>query len=108
MQGADFWKSRITESIQTAYGEKPEEADYTHIYNAAAETLRGILAEKYATSAANHSSRGEKRVYYLSMEFLMGRSLRNNLHENEFLKQELQQVIPLKHQKEPIRTQVQK
>ena len=80
MQGVDFWKSKITESINTAYGEKPEEADYSHIYNAAAETLRGILAEKYATSAARHSSRGEKRVYYLSMEFLMGRSLRNNLH----------------------------
>ena len=80
MQGVDFWKSKITESIQTAYGEKPEEADYSHIYDAAAETLRGILAEKYSTSAARHSSRGEKRVYYLSMEFLMGRSLRNNLH----------------------------
>jgi glucan phosphorylase len=72
MKGVDFWKSKITESIHTAYGEKPEEADYPHIYNAAAETLRSVLAEKYATSAARHSSRGEKRVYYLSMEFLMG------------------------------------
>ncbi|MBR5310479.1 MAG: glycogen/starch/alpha-glucan phosphorylase [Oscillospiraceae bacterium] len=80
MQGIEFWKSKIEDSIRNAYGENAEEADYTHIYNAAAETLRGILAEKYASSAAKHSSRGEKRVYYLSMEFLMGRSLRNNLH----------------------------
>ncbi|MBR3952163.1 MAG: glycogen/starch/alpha-glucan family phosphorylase [Oscillospiraceae bacterium] len=80
MQGFEFWKSKITESIKTAYVEKPEEADYKELYNAAAETLRGILAEKYASSAAKHSSRGEKRVYYMSMEFLMGRSLRNNLH----------------------------
>ena len=80
MKGVEFWKSKITESINTAYGETPESADYPHLYDAAAETLRGILAEKYATSAARHSSRGEKRVYYMSMEFLMGRSLRNNLH----------------------------
>ncbi len=80
MTGVEFWKSKITESINTAYGEKPEEADYKQLYTAAAETLRGVLAEKYASSAAKHSSRGEKRVYYLSMEFLMGRSLRNNLH----------------------------
>ena len=80
MQGVDFWKSKITESIRTAYGEKPEEADYPHIYDAAAETLRGILAEKCAASSARHASRGEKRVYYMSMEFLMGRSLKNSLH----------------------------
>ena len=80
MQGVDFWKSKITESIRTAYGEKPEEADYPHIYDAAAEILKGILAEKCAASSARHSSRGEKRVYYMSMEFLMGRSLKNNLH----------------------------
>ncbi len=80
MQGVEFWKSKISESIKNAYVEKPEEADYKELYNAAAETLRGILAEKYASSAAKHSSRGEKRVYYMSMEFLMGRSLRNNLH----------------------------
>ena len=60
MQGVDFWKSKITESIRTAYGEKPEEADYPHIYDAAAEILKGILAEKCAASSARHSSRGEK------------------------------------------------
>jgi FKBP-type peptidyl-prolyl cis-trans isomerase (trigger factor) len=49
MQGVDFWKSKITESIQTAYGENPEEADYSHIYDAAAETLRGkAVVEKIA------------------------------------------------------------
>ncbi|MBQ7938017.1 MAG: glycogen/starch/alpha-glucan phosphorylase [Oscillospiraceae bacterium] len=80
MQGVEFWKSKISESIRTAYGEIPESADYSHIYDAAAEVLKGLLAEKCASSAARHASRGEKRVYYMSMEFLMGRSLRNNLH----------------------------
>ena len=86
MQGAEFWKSKITESLKNAYIEKPEDADYSHLYDAAAETLRGILSEKYSTSAARHSSRGEKRVYYMSMEFLMGRSLRNNLHNLGYTK----------------------
>ena len=86
MHGVEFWKTKITESIRNAYGEKPESADYSHIYDAAAETLRGILAEKCANSSAKHSSAGEKRVYYMSMEFLMGRSLRNNLHNLGYTK----------------------
>lgn len=80
MQSVEFWRSEITKSMNTAYGENPASATYSHLYNASAEVLRKILAEKYAKSAARHSSRGEKCVYYLSMEFLMGRSLRNNLH----------------------------
>ena len=46
MQGAEFWKSKITESLKNSYIENPEDADYSHLYDAAAETLRGILAEK--------------------------------------------------------------
>lgn len=80
MQGVEFWKSAISGAILTAYGEKPEDADYSHLYHVCAKIIRDILAKKYATSAANHSSRGEKTVYYMSMEFLMGRSLKNNLH----------------------------
>ena len=46
MQGVEFWKSKITEYLNNAYIEKPEEADYSHLYDSSAEILRGILSEK--------------------------------------------------------------
>ncbi len=79
-KGVEFWKTKIAEGLRNTYGESPENANYTDIYNVAATAVKNMLAEKCAVSAAKHSSAGEKRVYYLSMEFLMGRSLKNNLH----------------------------
>ena len=48
---------------------------------AAAEACRGPLAERWAATQANDAKRGKdrRRVHYLSMEFLMGRALRNAL-----------------------------
>jgi glycogen phosphorylase len=48
---------------------------------AAAETCRGLLAERWAKTQAVDAQRDgrTRRVHYLSMEFLMGRALRNAL-----------------------------
>jgi starch phosphorylase len=45
---------------------------------AAAQASRGLLADRWArTQAADRADRKSRRVHYLSMEFLMGRALRN-------------------------------
>lgn len=48
---------------------------------AAAETCRKVLAERWAATQGEEARRGpsSRRVHYLSMEFLMGRALRNAL-----------------------------
>ncbi|GAB3740598.1 glycogen/starch/alpha-glucan phosphorylase [Silanimonas algicola] len=48
---------------------------------AAADACRGPLAERWAATQAKDAARGkdQRRVHYLSMEFLMGRALRNAL-----------------------------
>lgn len=48
---------------------------------AAAEACRGPLAERWAATQARDAARGkdQRRVHYLSMEFLMGRAMRNAL-----------------------------
>jgi glycogen phosphorylase len=48
---------------------------------AAASVCRGALAERWAATQAEDAGRdhGSRRVHYLSMEFLMGRALRNAL-----------------------------
>lgn len=80
MNGAELWRNKITETLRTDFGELPENANYSHIYSACASVVRRLLAERSSVAAARHASRGDKQVYYMSMEFLMGRSLKNNLY----------------------------
>ncbi|HEX8395718.1 MAG TPA: glycogen/starch/alpha-glucan phosphorylase, partial [Longimicrobium sp.] len=49
------------------------------VYMATAWTLRDRLAERWAATNARYEHRDVKRVYYLSLEFLIGRALGNAL-----------------------------
>ena len=42
--------------------------------------VRDILLEKRSAFNKKYRTQGGKRVYYLSIEYLIGRSLENNLH----------------------------
>src|SRR5712692_12023488 len=48
-------------------------------YEAVALTVRDLLARRWVKTQQAHEAANVKRVYYLSMEFLIGRSLANNL-----------------------------
>jgi starch phosphorylase len=48
-------------------------------YQAAAHALRDHLIARWNTTQQHHTSEDVKRVYYLSMEFLLGRSLQNSI-----------------------------
>lgn len=65
-------------AVHTAEGRQPP---VRAALQAAAEACRGLLAERWATTQAKDAKRGagQRRVHYLSMEFLMGRALRNAL-----------------------------
>lgn len=49
-------------------------------YEVLCRVTREILSEKYKVFTAHSTARAEKKVYYMSMEFLMGRSLKNSLY----------------------------
>lgn len=49
------------------------------LFRATAGTLRPLIIDRMLETAARFRSVNAKSVYYLSMEFLLGRSLRNNL-----------------------------
>ncbi len=77
------------------FGVTFEEANQEQIYKAVVMTIRDILLEKrnnyhYKTKAA----RG-KRVYYMCMEFLLGRSLKNNVY-NLGLEEVLENIVKQK------------
>ena len=59
---------------------EPEHASDEVYYEALCRVTREILSEKYKIFNAHNNARAEKKVYYLCMEFLMGRSLKNSLY----------------------------
>ncbi len=48
-------------------------------YEAIARSVRDILSQRWVRTEDTYERQNPKRVYYLSMEFLIGRSLANNI-----------------------------
>src|SRR3982074_727945 len=48
-------------------------------FEAVARSVRDILAQRWIKTQATYDRENPKRIYYLSMEFLIGRSLTNNI-----------------------------
>src|SRR5579864_5367706 len=57
----------------------PKVATARERFEAFAHSVRDILAQRWTLTRNTYSKANPKRVYYLSMEFLLGRSLRNNI-----------------------------
>src|SRR5262245_38227327 len=57
----------------------PATADARDQYEAVASAVRDILSQRWVRTERTYEQRNPKRVYYLSMEFLIGRSLANNV-----------------------------
>src|SRR5271170_947364 len=48
-------------------------------FEAMANSVRDVLAQRWVRTEETYAQENPKRVYYLSMEFLIGRSLANNV-----------------------------
>ena len=80
-------KSKLRDMIEGAsikeYGVSASEITTVQLYKCVASVVRDMLLEKRMAFNKQHKARDRKRVHYLSMEFLMGRSLKNNLFNME-------------------------
>jgi starch phosphorylase len=62
-------------------------------FEAVARSLRDLLTQRWLLTQQTHDRENPKRVYYLSMEFLIGRTLSNNiinLGVEQFVREDLQ------------------
>src|SRR6516162_2901649 len=57
----------------------PAAAGAREQFEAAARSGRDVLSQRWVLTESTYDSRNPKRIYYLSMEFLIGRSLTNNV-----------------------------
>ena len=57
----------------------PRVATARERFEAFANSIRDVLAQRWVLTRSTYNSINPKRVYYLSMEFLIGRSLTNNI-----------------------------
>ena len=73
-------EEQITAKLSHFFGVTPEEANYEQFYKAIAMITRDMLRQGRHEFEQRCEESGSKRVYYMCMEFLMGRSLKNTLY----------------------------
>jgi starch phosphorylase len=57
----------------------PKVASAREKFEAIAHSVRDILAQRWVLTKTRYEQQNAKRIYYLSLEFLLGRSLANNI-----------------------------
>lgn len=72
-------KENLEVKLARYFGCTAAEASVEQMYKATAMTVRDILTEKRGNFKKKVNQTGSKRVYYMCMEFLLGRSLKTNL-----------------------------
>lgn len=72
-------KKSIVGKLQRYNGRTIAEATHQQIYRAVASTVRDQIMQKWMISRQEAKENKNKRLYYLSVEFLMGRSLYCNM-----------------------------
>ena len=59
----------------------PAEVTPRDSFEAIARSIRDALSQRWIKTEQTYKERNAKRVYYLSLEFLMGRALANNINQ---------------------------
>lgn len=70
----------ILAKLSHNFGVSPIEATNEHFYKAVVLVVRDLITKDYNRFIEEAEIQGKKQIYYLCMEFLMGRSLKNNLY----------------------------
>ena len=72
-------KEDIRENVRSMFRRDLEDASKQQVFQAVASAVNEMIIDDWIATQKTFEKKNPKRVYYLSMEFLMGRALGNNL-----------------------------
>ena len=75
----ELFKRSVLYNVKTLYRKTIEEASPQEIFQASAYAIKDAIVDHWMTTQKAANEQDPKIVYYMSMEFLMGRALGNNL-----------------------------
>ncbi|MDD7388628.1 MAG: glycogen/starch/alpha-glucan phosphorylase [Lachnospiraceae bacterium] len=75
----ETFKADVKNYLKTLYRKTVDDASKQQIFNAVAYALKEVIVEQWMATHKAYDEQDAKMVYYLSMEFLMGRALGNNI-----------------------------
>lgn len=73
------FKREVTENVKTLFRKTIEEATPQQLYQAVSYAVKEAIIDDWIATQETYEKEDPKVVYYMSMEFLMGRALGNNL-----------------------------
>ena len=73
------FKREVTENVKTLFRKTIEEATPQQLYQAVSYVVKEAIIDDWIATQETYEKEDPKVVYYMSMEFLMGRALGNNL-----------------------------
>ncbi|HET8654445.1 MAG TPA: glycogen/starch/alpha-glucan phosphorylase [Longimicrobiaceae bacterium] len=99
---ADALKHAISDHITYTLARDRAAASDRDVYLGTAWSIRDRLAERWADTQRRYARDDEKRVYYLSLEFLMGRALGNALLNLDLEDATREALLPLGYRLEEL------
>ena len=89
------FKESVVDYLKKFFRRSVEDADQQQLFQAVAYATKDIVIDQWMASHKQWEKEDKKIVYYLSMEFLMGRALGNiiiNLKGNEAIKEAIEEL----------------
>ncbi|MBQ9983862.1 MAG: glycogen/starch/alpha-glucan phosphorylase [Lachnospiraceae bacterium] len=75
----ETFKKEVINNVKTLYRKTIDEATQQQVFQAVSYAIKDTIIDQWIATHKEYEKKNAKTVYYLSMEFLMGRALGNNL-----------------------------
>ena len=73
------FKAAVKDNVKTLYRKTIDEATPQQLFQAVSYAVKDVIIDEWIETQKRYDETDAKTVHYMSMEFLMGRALGNNL-----------------------------